>query len=161
MDTETRILYDNQERTEYVLKALPGTRDEESLWQIMKLHYQSLTSDNIVRVGYANNNSGYVHKATDYLLYKYTPQNLTILNPLKNTSSGIIIDFLNISSDFSVIGNTPDFFDSKNQFDSVDFIVIARNNEIIEKGVGYTWESKTSIKLLIPCERNQSLLIQT
>ena len=30
MDTEIRILYDNQERTEYVMKAPHGTRTDES-----------------------------------------------------------------------------------------------------------------------------------
>lgn len=160
MDTEIRILYDNQERTEYVMKAPPGTRTDESEWQILKVHYQSPTNDNITRLGYANNNSGFMFKADDYLLYKYTTDYLTSLNPQKNLPAGTIVDFLN-PQDFTVVGNQPDFLDTENQFNQVDFISVEINNDFLVKGVDYKWVSKTSIKLMIPCEKNQGFLIHT
>lgn len=155
---ETKIIYDDQDRMAYLFKALPGTSSNDSEWQIISIQYYP--NDSIKRVSYANNNYGFTLKADDYLLYKYTPYFTTSVNPLNNLPAGTVIDFLN-TQDFIITGDVPDFLESKEHFNIVDFIVVSINNDILIKGMEYIWESRTAIKLMIPCEKNQGFVINT
>ena len=155
---ELILAYDSENRVEYVSKAQPGTRSDANEWQITKLFYDGTTSK-ILRVAYANNIPLFEHVADDYLSYKYTPINKTIIIPSKKLSAGYIFDLTTGNSDYSLQGDSADLLVSEALFNNADFITIKEGKRVFAKGSIAVWQSQTSIKLNDSSEKDISIVI--
>ena len=160
MSDEIRITYDTQNRIEYVMKAKPGSKTTESVWRLFRLEYLGI-SDNIIRVGYANNDSSYAFKASDYLYYKYTPEYKTTIKPLINLPAGTIFDFLTPDSTYEILGDTPDLLSTEEQFNSVDFIHVFNNKNRLVRGLEAKWISATQLKLNVACVAYEGITLES
>jgi len=155
---ELILEYDSEDRIEYVKKAKPGIRTDDSEWQILKLFYDGLTTA-ILRLAYANNNPLFEFVADDYLSYKYTPVYETFIIPLQNISAGSVFDLSGSTSEYTIQGDTADLLVSEALFNNADFITINRGNEEFRKEIEAVWQSQTTILFNKSVKKDESILI--
>jgi len=155
---ELNLLYDSEDRIEYVQKAEPGTRTDAPDWQILKLVYEGTTSK-ILTLSYANNSPLFQFVADDYLGYKYTPILTTIIIPSKKLSAGSVFDLSGSTSEYTIQGDTADLLVSEALFNNADFITIKRGNEEFRKEIEAVWQSQTTILFNKSVKKDESILI--
>lgn len=159
MAYETILKYDSENNIEYVLKALPGTSLDSEAWQITKIFYNE--DNSVTRLGFANNSDSFIHKASDYLLYKYNAVLMTIIRPLKNIPAKFVMDFSSPQSSVMVIGNIPDLLESEERFNSVPFIAWVYNNKELKRGEDVVWISFNTVIFNMPLVKDQSIVVRS
>lgn len=157
---ELKIYYDSNDRLEYILKSEPGSRTDKPVWQIFKLFYDGST-ENILKLSYADNTSLFQFIADDYLNYKYTPLYETYIIPLKNLTPDYIFDLTASNSDYDLTGDTADLLVSEALFNNADFITIKEGTTLYEKGSVAVWQSQSTIKFNNSSEKGKSIYIKS
>lgn len=155
---ELKLAYDSEDRVEYVMKAVPGTRSDAAEWQILKLAYEGVTSK-IETLSYANNSSLFEFIADDYASYKYTPIKTTIIVPTKTLPAGFIFDLTTSTINYTLSGDTADLLVSEALFNNAAFITVKEGTREFAKGQLAVWQSATSIKINENSIKDSSMII--